>query len=557
VYDGLCGGDIVDTKEKNKVNKDIRRNLNSDLNATLVTSKIIIFYLFIGFTWILTSDYFVNLLVEDPVVLANIQNIKGILYVVITAIIFYIIIHKSIQMYVATINDLKIAYAGLDLSHQKTLELDDKLFRLAYYDSLTGLPNKVLLEKTVSKYIEDHPNDGLIGFIYFDIDEFSNINEVKGHSIGDLLLQQIANLLSSKIVSPNMLARTGGDEFVLALFELNQLETYIPQVEYYINLIRTTFVLDEDDFFITYSAGVALYPDNGKDYITLLRHADAAQSIAKSKGKDQIVIFDDEMVTMIKQQTELLNYLRHAITNEEFSLHYQPIINLKDDQTYGVEALIRWQHPVKGFIPPLEFISISEKNGYIKEISEWVFKEVAQQYEAWNIEGTQFRISINISPIMLMYDKFIPYMNEWIQTYHLDSSQITLEITESAIIEDIQKSVHVLKQLKKLGFIIALDDFGTGYSSLTYLQKLPIDIIKIDRTFINNIKPNTEEFHVLRYMIELAHHLNLQVVAEGIETIEQANMVKKYDVDLAQGYYFCRPMPQSRVIEYLKETKTN
>ncbi len=263
------------------------------------------------------------------------------------------------------------------------------------------------------------------------------------------------------------------------------------------------------------------------------------------------------MVTMIKQQTELLNYLRHAIKNEEFSLHYQPIINLKDDQTYGVEALIRWQHPVKGFIPPLEFISISEKNGYIKEISEWVFKEVAYQYEAWNIEGTQFRISINISPIMLMYDKFIPYMNEWIQTYHLDSSQITLEITESAIIEDIQKSVHVLKQLKKLGFIIALDDFGTGYSSLTYLQKLPIDIIKIDRTFINNIKPNTEEFHVLRYMIELAHHLNLQVVAEGIETIEQANMVKKYDVDLAQGYYFCRPMPQLRVIEYLKETKTN
>ena len=460
-------------------------------------------------------------------------------------------------MYIATISDLKMAYTGLDLSHQKALELDDKLFKVAYYDSLTGLPNKVLLEKTVSKYIEDHPQDGMIGFIYFDIDEFSNINEVKGHSFGDQLLQQIANLLNSKIEAPNMLARTGGDEFVLALFELNQLETYIPQVEYYINLIRTTFVLDEDDFFITYSVGVALYPDNGKDYITLLRHADAAQSIAKSKGKDQIVIFDDEMVTMIKQQTELLNYLRHAIANEEFSLHYQPIINLKDDQTSGVEALIRWQHPVKGFIPPLEFISISEKNGYIKEISEWVFKEVANQYEAWNIEGKQFRISINISPIMLMYDKFIPYMNEWIQTYHLDSSQITLEITESAIIEDIQKSVHVLKQLKKLGFIIALDDFGTGYSSLTYLQKLPIDIIKIDRSFISNIKPNTEEFHVLRYMIELAHHLNLLVVAEGIETIEQANMVKKYDVDLAQGYYFCRPMPQLRVIEYLKENKTN
>ncbi len=547
----------MDYKSNNKPNMDKRPDINSDFNASLVTAKIIIFYLFIGFTWILTSDYFVNLFFDDLETINKIQSIKGILYVVITAIIFFIIIHKSIRMYELTINDLKMAYKGLDLSHQKTLELDDKLFKLAYYDSLTDLPNKVLLEKTVTKYIEDHPSDGLIGFIYFDIDEFSHINEVKGHSVGDLLLKQIATSLDSKIEAPNMLARTGGDEFVLALFGLNQLETYLPQVEYYINLIRTTFVLDEDDFFITYSVGVALYPDNGIDYITLLRHADAAQSVAKSKGKDQIVIFDDEMVTMIKQQTELLNYLRHAITNDEFSLHYQPIINLKDDKTIGVEALIRWQHPVKGFIPPLEFISISEKNGYIKEISEWVFKEVAHQYEAWNIEGKQFRIAINISPIMLMYDRFIPYMNEWIQTYHLDSSQITLEITESAIIEDIQKSVHVLKQLKKLGFIIALDDFGTGYSSLTYLQKLPIDIIKIDRTFISNIKPNTEEFHVLRYMIELAHHLNLLVVAEGIETIEQASMVKKYDVDLAQGYYFCRPMPQLRIIEYLKETDSN
>ena len=154
---------------------------------------------------------------------------------------------------------------------------------------------------------------------------------------------------------------------------------------------------------------------------------------------------------------------------------------------------------------------------------------------------------------MLMSESFIPYMNEWIKTYYLDSSNIILEITETAIIEDIQKSIHVLKQLKKLGFVIALDDFGTGYSSLTYLQKLPIDIIKIDRSFISNIKPNTEEFHVLRYMIELAHHLNLAVVAEGIETIEQANMVKKYEVDFAQGYFFCRPMPQTRVLEYFKE----
>ncbi len=528
-------------------------DFDKELNPTNMTLKIIILYLILGILWILLSDWIVNLMLGEAGNTQIVQSVKGVFYIFATAGVFYFVIRRSIQIYAMALSDLKYAFSELDLSHQISLELDEKLYKLAYYDALTGLPNKVLLENTINQYITDHPRDGLIGFVYFDIDEFSNINEVKGHSIGDDLIKQILSTLHLEIKEPNMLARMGGDEFVLAIFGIEKLDQFMPLVESLVKLIRKTYVLEEDEFFVTFSVGVALYPDHGKDYITLLRHADAAQSIAKAKGRDQIVIFDDEMVTMIRQQTELLNQLRRAIENKEFSLHYQPIINLHDDQPSGVEALIRWQHPIKGFIPPLEFISLSEKNGYIKEISQWVFKEIAAQYEAWTIQGKAFRISINISPVMLMSEIFIPYVNEWISTYHLDSSTITLEITETAIIEDIQKSIHVLKQLKKLGFHIALDDFGTGYSSLTYLQKLPIDIIKIDRSFISTIKPNTEEFYVLRYMIELAHHLNLQVVAEGIETIEQAQMIKKYEVDFAQGYFFCRPMPQMRVIEYFKE----
>ncbi|HBG33436.1 MAG TPA: hypothetical protein DDW82_06980 [Acholeplasmataceae bacterium] len=366
------------------------------------------------------------------------------------------------------------------------------------------------------------------------------------------MIKEVADSLKEAIKPPNMLARLGGDEFILAFFDMDDIETFVPLVESYFEMIRKTYILDEDDFFITFSAGVALYPDHGTDYITLMRHADAAVSIAKSKGKDQIVIFDEEMVSMIKQQTEILNQLRQAIPNNEFSLHYQPIINLADDKLSGVEALIRWHHPVKGFIPPLEFISLSEKNGYIKEITEWVFKEAASQYDAWNMKGKRFKISINISAIMLMNDSFIPNLNKWVFESKIDCSKVTLEITETAIISDIEKSIHVLKQIKKMGFNIALDDFGTGYSSLTYLQKLPIDIIKIDRTFISNIHPDTEEFHVLKYMIDLAHHLKLVVVAEGIENLEQYNMMKKYYVDFAQGYYFCKPMPQNRVLEYIK-----
>ena len=541
----------MEEHKKEQISKPKLREAD-ELNATSATTKIIVFYLILGFTWILLSDFVITQIFTDADALKLVQSAKGVFYVGFTAIIFYYIIHRKIDMYVMTISDLNKAYTELEQGHLKSLSLEGKLFDLAFYDPLTGLPNKTLLEETINNYIKNKKENGIIGFVYFDIDEFRNINEVKGHSIGDLLIQQVSKLLSEKIHKPNMLARMGGDEFVLALFDIDELEEFMPTIEGMFQHIRKSFILDEDDFFITYSAGVALYPDHGSDYITLLRHSDAAMSIAKSKGRDQIVIFDDEMVTLIKQQTEILNQLRQAIHNNEFMLHYQPIIKLKDNSIDGTEALIRWVHPVKGFIPPLEFISLSEKNGFIKDITEWVFKEAADHFKEWGTKNKKFKVSINLSAVMLMNDKFITNLIKWIEEHQIDCTKFNLEITETAIISDIQKSIHVLNSLKRLGFTIALDDFGTGYSSLTYLQKLPIDTIKIDRSFISNIKEDTEEFYVLKYMIDLAHHLKLTVVAEGIETLEQAEMVKKYNVDYAQGYYYCKPMPQNRVLEYFK-----
>ncbi|TNF08797.1 MAG: bifunctional diguanylate cyclase/phosphodiesterase [Bacillota bacterium] len=531
---------------------DNKPKKKSELNATETSLKIIVFYVIIGFTWILLSDQVIKLFTTDPEDLEIIQSVKGIFYVAITALVFYYIIHRQLDLYVNTIQTLKKAYIDLDEGHNKSVKLENKLFQIAYYDELTGLPNKFMLEEKITSYIESHPKDALIGFIYFDIDEFRNINEVKGHAVGDYLIKSVADLLKEKIEEPNILARMGGDEFVIAVFSLQSLDVFMTTIEAYLASIRKTFILDEDHFFITYSAGVALYPDHGKDYLTLFRHADAAMSMAKAKGKDQIVIFDDEMVLLIKQQTEILTQLRTAIQHNEFSLHYQPILSLTHDDVIAVEALIRWNHPTKGFIPPLEFISLAEKNGFIKDITEWVFKEAARQYKAWPIERKSFRISINISAVMLMQDNFIPNLSKWISEDNIDCSKFTLEITETAVIHDIQKSIHVIKQLKRYGFSIALDDFGTGYSSLTYLQKLPIDTIKIDRSFISSITESTDDFHVLRYMVELAHHLKLEVVAEGIETPEQIQMIKSYFVDYAQGYYFCKPMPQTRVLEYFK-----
>jgi len=512
---------------------------------------IIILYWIFGYAWIVLTDRWEELLFSNSLLGLRIQTIKGIVYVTLSGIIFFYIILYHLKLYKESFNRLELAYGELDLGHKKSLTLEERLFDLAYYDPLTGLPNKFMIEEKINEQISKNP-DQLIGLIYFDIDEFRNINEIKGHSLGDTLIKNVADTLKGEISEPNIFSRMGGDEFLIAIFNIEHLELLIPKIEGYFNTIRKTYELDSDAFYLTFSSGVTLYPDHGQDFITLFRHADAAMSLAKSKGKDQYVIFDEEMVTIVKQQTELLNSLRKAIQQEQMSIHYQPIIDLKSGNIHSVEALIRWYHPEKGFIPPLEFISLSEKNGLIKDITEFVLQDTADHYHEWYAKKSDFKVSINLSATMLMHDRFIEDLFKWIDQHKIDCRKYIIEITETAVISDIQKSIHVLNQLKRLGFLIALDDFGTGYSSLTYLQKLPIDMIKIDRSFISGIKEDTEEFHVLKYMIDLAHHLRLKVVAEGIETKQQHHMVLKYGVDYAQGYYFCKPSTQDRVFEYIK-----
>ena len=528
--------------------------MDADLNAVNESIKIIIYYVLISLLWIFGSDRLLELLIEDQSLILQFQTIKGIFFVVFSGIIFYLILFSKLRLYVQSILDLKYAYGRLDKLHNNSLELEGKLYQLAYYDELTGLPNKTLLEDKVNDYINKN-TDQVMALVYMDIDEFKNVNEVKGHQVGDSLIKAVAAIMKENLSEHDILCHTGADEFVVAFFDIVDLSEFLVKIDEFFNKIKQTHILDKDEYFITFSGGVAIAPDHGNDYITLLRHADSALSMAKNKGKDQLVIFDDEMVMMITQQTEMLNHLRNAIPNHEFTLNYQPIIHLDSQEIIGVEALIRWHHKTKGYIPPLEFISLSEKNGFIKEITEWVFYQAAKDLKKWPIKDTKFKISINLSAVMLIHDSFLKYLNQWISQYQIDCNRITLEITETAVITDINRSVHVLLQLRKLGFTIALDDFGTGYSSLTYLQKLPIDIIKIDRDFINHIKTDTKEFHVLKYMIDLAHHLHMEVVAEGIEIPEQQNLVKSYRGNYAQGYYYAKPMPIDQLLSFMKAYK--
>lgn len=530
-----------------------KQNTN-DLNAVNESIKIIIYYVLISLLWIFGSDRVLEILVDDQSLILQFQTIKGIFFVIFSGIVFYLILFNKLRLYVTSIMDLKYAYDRLDKLHNNSLELERKLYQLAYYDELTGLPNKTLLEEKVNEFITQNP-DKMMALVYMDIDEFKNVNEVKGHQVGDGLIKAVAEIMTENLNPTDMLCHTGADEFVVAFYDIKDLSEFLVEIDEFFKKIKRTHILDKDEYYITFSGGVALAPDHGNDYITLLRHADSALSMAKSKGKDQLVIFDDEMVMMITQQTEMLNQLRNAIPNHEFSLHYQPILDLNSFEITGVEALIRWNHKLKGYIPPLEFISLSEKNGFIKEITEWVFYQAAKDLKKWPIKDNSFKISINLSAVMLIHDSFLKYLNQWIEQYQIDCHRITLEITETAVITDINRSVHVLLQLRKLGFTIALDDFGTGYSSLTYLQKLPIDIIKIDRDFTNHIQPETKEFHVLKYMIDLAHHLHMEVVAEGIEIVEQQDLVKSYKGNYAQGYFYAKPMPIEQLISFMKSYK--
>lgn len=542
----------METNDQSNNGKNL--DIQSGLNATNESIKIIIYYILISLLWIFGSDRLLELIVDDPDTILRFQTIKGIFFVIFSGLIFYLILYNRISLYVASIVDLKKAYKRLDNLHQTSLDLEDKLYQKAYYDELTGLPNKILLEEKVDQYIEDNPNR-MMALVYMDIDEFRNVNEVKGHQVGDQLIQAVADTLKDYINESDIICHTGGDEFVVGFFDITDLSKFLINIEDFFKKIKRSYILDKDEYFVTFSGGVALAPDHGHDYITLLRHADSALSMAKNKGKDRLVIFDDEMVTMITQQTEMLNQLRNAIPNHEFSLHYQPVIDLSNGKVIAAEALIRWHNKIKGYIPPLEFISLSEKNGYIKDITEWVFYQAAKELDKWPMKDENFKISINLSAVMLIHDTFLKYLNQWIEQYQINCKKIILEITETAVISDIERSIHVLLQLRKLGFTIALDDFGTGYSSLTYLQKLPIDIIKIDRGFISHIQKDTKEFHVLKYMIDLAHHLNMYLVAEGIEIEEQQNLVKSYKGNYAQGYYYAKPMPQDQLIKFLKEYK--
>jgi len=535
----------------NQMNNELKKAYNSALRSSI---EIILIYYFIGFLWIIFSDRLVKLFGFTQSQQMSVEVVKGILYVLVSGAFFYIIIKRRMDLYVNTIHNLEDTAVLLKRSNVDKNALEDKLYELAYFDQLTKLPNKIYLEEKIQQRIKENP-DQIFGLFYFDLDDFRNINEFHGHDVGDELINEIAQLLKKFQTEKAIVARHNADEFMIAMFFSSpvQIKDIITK-----NLatVRRTFTLNNDDFFITISGGVAIYPFDGNTFKDLFVCADIAMSEAKLKGKDNIVYFNDQMRINSNRKIEILNLLHQALEQKEFKLHFQPIVSLESKKVVGVEALIRWFSKQKGYIPPLDFIPLAERSGNIREISEWVFKEAVSMQNKLDALGYPIKISINVSAKALMSPKFLQAVSKLVKETKADPTRIELELTETALIEDIRESIRILKSLKQMGFIISIDDFGTGYSSLAYLHKLPIDILKIDRTFIHSVTTDTE-IPVVEFMVNIAKELDLSVIMEGVETEIQERIVKRYGCQYAQGYYYSMPLDETDLIAFMTNEASN
>ncbi|AOY75357.1 EAL domain-containing protein [Clostridium formicaceticum] len=444
----------------------------------------------------------------------------------------------------------KIVSIGVDITERKKYE--ENVSRIAFYDTLTGLPNRIMFENEIKNFLHQKIEKNKVAIIYIDIDNFKYINDTLGHQAGDEFLKYIGDTLNTEIKIPNLVARLGGDEFAILFTELQSNEILIETIEEIKKKIGRTWSIKNHQFFVSMSIGIAKFPDHGHNITELLKNADIAMYAAKQEGKDKILFYKKDIQTNNLNHVQMANKLQSAIENEEFMLFYQPQFKLNTGEIVGLEALIRWNHHEEGFISPVEFIPVAEDTGQIYSIERWIVKTALAQKKQWEKEGLgHVELSINLSGKTLTSDVNFQELEILLSTFDVDYSKITIEITETAIISNVDLVIRRLNRLKAKGLKIALDDFGTGYSSLTYLKKFPINIIKLDRSFIQLIPKNSIDTVIIKHILSLAHDLRYEVIAEGIETREQLEYLKKCFCENGQGYLLSKPLSQEKVNELM------
>jgi diguanylate cyclase (GGDEF)-like protein/PAS domain S-box-containing protein len=432
---------------------------------------------------------------------------------------------------------------GTDITERRQAE--EKIAFLAYHDALTGLPNRVLLQDRLQQAIAqaERVRNGL-ALVFLDLDNFKKINDSLGHAAGDALLREVAQRLKHCVRDSDTISRQGGDEFVLILRELRGVDSCVPVLGKIMESLQEPFIWEGNELSTSASLGIALYPEDGRDFETLRKKADLAMYRAKEAGRNTYRFFDEEMDEEAVEHLLMRSGLRRAVERGEFLLHYQPQIDLGSGRIIGAEALLRWQHPEYGLVPPGRFIPIAEESGLIVPIGEWVLREACRQCAQWLRAGLPpLVVAVNLSAAQFRRGSVEQAVRQALTDTGLPPVQLELELTESILIQDVESVLATVQRLKQLGIKVSIDDFGTGYSSLSYLKRFDIDKLKIDQSFIRDLASDPDDAAIVHAIIQMAHSLGLRAIAEGVETADMLQRLQVLGCDEAQGYHYARPLP--------------
>ncbi|WP_455206661.1 putative bifunctional diguanylate cyclase/phosphodiesterase [Kaarinaea lacus] len=422
-----------------------------------------------------------------------------------------------------------------------------------YHDMLTGLPNRILFRDRLEYAMKDCiPRELLLAVLFIDLDHFQKVNDALGHAIGDRVLLEVSSRLKACVRSGDTVARLGGDEFVIMLEKIAVLDEAEDVARQILVTVSEPIVMEDKEFFVTPSIGIAIYPFDDDDVNSLLKKANSAMSKAKNAGRNTFRYFTESARQQLASRFTIENALRRALERDEFELYYQPVVQAKTGRILAVEALLRWNSRELGFISPLEFIPLLEETGLIISVGQWVLEHACRQNVAWQKKGIRdLKMNVNMSAKQLLHKHLIKQVNEALDGSGLRPHLLDVEITESLLIEDFSNTIHILDMLNETGISLSVDDFGTGYSSLSYLKRMPVDTLKIDQSFVRDITVNIDDAAIVEAICALSKSLRFKVTAEGVESTQQLEFLRRVGVNAIQGYLFSRPMPASDLEQLL------